>query len=300
MKRRVAAGAALLPLALAGAWWSVQPEPWTARTPAAASTVAAARPAAGPPAAPHAPLPAGDGWMTPALRQQLDALWLDAPDARAPEDLKAQLLAAAARHFPAPHLTRARELIARYVDYRVALARLKPPADMNDPRALQAALQARTRVRQAHFTEEEYETLFAQEDAFDRFTIARLEILRHPDLTAQQRATALRDAESALADRDRAARAQAVLHDAVAAQTARFEAAGVSDGERHAQRRAAWGEEAAQRLAQLDAEERQWQARLAQFESAPPQQREQLRHQWFTPEEQLRLPAALQMRAAAK
>lgn len=61
----------------------------------------------------------------------------------------------------------------------------------------------------------------------------------------------------------------------------------------------------AQQLAQLDREERDWQARLDAYAAGkarndPGPQLNQLRQQLFTPEEQLRIDAALALRQQAR
>ena len=66
--------------------------------------------------------------------------------------------------------------------------------------------------------------------------------------------------------------------------------------------RAQYGAEAAGRLAQLDQEERDWNARLDQYQQGLAQDLDanglqQLRGRLFTPQEQLRIDAALALRA---
>jgi len=301
--------AALAPLALAGAWWALQeegslgagarPSATTAAASAAAARAGAAAPAATGRRQQAAP---DDPFLSRGLRHQLEALWLEAGDAASPADLRQRLMALAPSQFAAVDLPRALQLIERYVDYRIAVSKLKPPADLSDPDALRQAMQERSRLRRGHFTEDEYEALFAQEEALDRYTIARLEILRNGGLTPQQQQAALREAEHELAEGERQARADSVVHLAVAAQTAGFEAAGLTDAQRFAQRRSAYGDGAAQRLAQLDTAEREWQARLDQYAaaksaSAVPDQLEALKQQLFTAEERLRVEAALALRS---
>jgi lipase chaperone LimK len=186
------------------------------------------------------------------------------------------------------------------VDYRVALSALQRP-DPTDPDALRQTLNARRKIRERHFSPDEYTALFGQEEELDRFTIARLEIARDTGLTPQQKQAALREAEQQLSDAHRAARADTVLHQTVAAQTAAFDAAGVDPQRRYELRRVAYGEAAAQELAQLDREEQEWQARLARYAAAKAaggtEQLETLKQQLFTAQEQLRLDAALALRA---
>ena len=244
---------------------------------------------------------AADPFLAPGLRFQLEALWLEAGDAGDPATLKQRLLALVPRHFSAGDAVRAAQLLERYVDYRVALSSLKPPADWTDAHALRQALEARQKVRARHFTPEEHDTLFAQEEELDRYTLARIEIERNAQLSVAQKDAALRDAERQLGAAHQAVRSEAVQHIAAAAQTAQLDAQGASDVDRHAQRRAAYGDAAAYNLAQLDREAREWQARLAEYAAAraaqPDAQLEATRQRLFTPQEQLRLDAALALRA---
>lgn len=244
---------------------------------------------------------AADAFLTPALRHQLDALLLEAGEVRDPAALKLRLASLARQRFAPADAQRAVELLDRYVDYRVAVSALKPPADMGDPHALRQSLEERRRLRERHFDEAEYQALFGSEEELDRFTLARLEIQRNPQLTATQKQSALQQAEQELGTAHRAARAETTQHLAVAAQTESLDAQGAGDSERYRQRRAIHGDEAAQRLATLDQETRDWQARLAQYEAARANlgtaELDILRQRLFSAQEQMRLDGALALRA---
>ena len=249
--------------------------------------------------------PAGaDPLLTPGLRDELEAMLLEAGDVSDPQALKQRLAELVTRRFGDALSTRALALAERYVDYRVALGELKPPQDATDPRALRDTLQARDALRRQYFDEPEFDALFADEQALDRYTLARLEIERNPDLTAEQRRQALAGTETELAPQQRAERAQSVVQEDVGAQTAAFNAAGTDDRTRFTERSARFGDDAAQRLAQLDAQDRDWNARLDDYARAQASQTDatglaRLRDSSFTPQEQLRLEAALALRAAA-
>ena len=245
-----------------------------------------------------------DEFLTQDLRWRMEDLLLEAGDADTPAALKQKLAALLHKHFAARDAVRAIALLERYVDYRVALGAVKPPADTGDPRALRNALAARLRVREKFFNADEHRALFAQEEELDRFTLMRLEIERNTQLSDAQKASALRDAERELSDSQRALRAEVVAQVGVAAQTAAFDAANASEQERYAQRSKLYGDTAAQQLAQLDREERDWQARLDIYAAGRARnpgadQLANLRQQLFTPQEQLRLDAALALRQQA-
>jgi len=242
-----------------------------------------------------------DPLLQPGLRDALEALLHAAGDAPDPQTLKQRLEGLVGQHFPAALATRALALAQRYVDYRVALGQLRTPTDLTDPRALRDALEARQKVRLQYFDGDEYDALFAQEMTLDQSMLARLEIERNSALTPEQKRSALQATEAMLDPAQQALRAEAVVHVGVAQQTAAFNAQGVDDATRHALRSAQHGDEAAQRLARLDQEERDWNTRLDQYQQAQSHSQDaarlqQLRTQLFSPEEQLRIEAALALR----
>ncbi|WP_261212545.1 lipase secretion chaperone [Variovorax sp. CY25R-8] len=294
--------AAAAVVALGGWWFGMSgPADSEARTGEAASAGLAPLPRA---PAVTAPAAIADSFLTPNLRDRIEALLLEAGEAASPEDLKRRVEALVPAHFAPHEAARARALLGRYVDYRVALGALQLPADLGDPRALRDTVEARRRVREQHFMPDEYQALFGADDDFDRYSLARLEIERNTGLTPAQRQAALEDNERSLGETQRAQRAQTVAQLQVASQTAALEARGASDQERFAERSAQYGAPAAQQLAQLDREERDWQGRLAQYAAlqsakADAQSLEQMKQQLFTPEERMRLEAALQLRAQA-
>jgi len=293
----------------AGAWWLVPQDIGESAAQGAAQRPAGAGESPkhhGEPLAPRGTFTlssaAVDPLLTPGLRDELEAMLLEAGDMPNPQALKRRLAELVARRFGEALSTRALALAERYVDYRVALGELKPPEDATDPRALRDVLQARDALRRQYFDETEFDALFADQQALDRYTLARLEIERNRDLTAEQRRQALAGTETELDPQQRAERAQSVVQEAVGAQTAAFNAAGTDERTRFAQRSARFGEDAAQRLAQLDAQDRDWNARLDDYARAQASQTDanalaQLRERSFTPQEQLRLDAALALRA---
>ena len=257
--------------------------------------MAGATPAGPGPASPQA-------LLTPGLRDALEALLHAAGPASDPQALKAKLGALVAQHFPPALAQSALALARRYVDYRVALGQLKPPADPLDPDALRGAMAQLRTLQLQHFSAEEYDALFGAQLQLDQYTLARLDIERQAHLSAAQRQQALAGTEALLPPAARADRAASVAHVDAARQTAAFDAQGADDATRLAQRSALYGTEAAERMARLDHEERDWNARLDQYRQALGQGLDdgglqQLRGRLFTPQEQLRIDAALALRA---
>ena len=248
-----------------------------------------------------------DPLLVHGLRDTLEALLLEAraEDAGNPAALKQRLAALVGQHFPAELATRALALAERYVDYRVALGQLRPPADPLDPHAMRQALEQRQKLRLQHFDGDEYEALFGQQQLLDQALLTRLEIERNTALSAEEKRKALAETEAQLPAPLRAQRSESVAHVGAAQQTAAFNAQRADDATRFAQRSATYGAEAAERLARLDREERDWNARLDQYQQArsagqDAARLDQLRQTLFTPEEQLRLEGALGLRSPAQ
>jgi lipase chaperone LimK len=302
----------LLLLSAGVLWWHATGEDATAAasTPTAvhpSSVAQAARPKEPTPPARAASIAGApvliDPFLTPDLRYRLEAVLHEAGDAGTPQLLKQRAAALVHSQFQPDERVRALQLLERYIDYRVAMSALVPPADLSDPRAVRALLDARRRVRERHFDQDEYRTLFATEEELDRFTLSRLEIARQPQLDETQKAAATQRAAASLGDDTRQVRAEVVKHHAVADQTQALDARGASDSERYEERRKAYGDEAASRLATLDREQREWNERLDRYQVAlrdlPAAEAATLRSQLFTAEEQLRLEGALARRAQA-
>ena len=153
MHKAVWAGGAVAALAGAGAlWWFLggDTSPTDTAPPAAQGQgPAQALARAAPP--PH-PLGQGrttpgaagnDPLLTPGLRDAIEAMLHDAGEAGSPDALKLRLEALVGQHFAPELTTRALALTRRYVDYRVALGQLRPPADPLDPHAMRQALEQR-------------------------------------------------------------------------------------------------------------------------------------------------------------
>lgn len=247
--------------------------------------------------------------QVPALARELDDLIGDALGGGAwrddPTGFRSRLEERVRRRFAAPLGTDALALVLRYVGYLETLdaMHLRPPS--GDVAALRAIYEARRSLRMAMFSTDEYAALFAADDRLDRFTLARFEIEADSQRSPADRAAAIAAAEGELAATDREARSHWREHWAVQAQTAAFDAQGVSDQARYSARSAERGDTAAQRLAELDRSERDWGNRLTQYEQTLAAHRrgtvssdelDATRNRLFNEREQLRLDAALSLR----
>jgi lipase chaperone LimK len=195
--------------------------------------------------------------------------------------------------------------VNRYLNYLESLDALNLPSQAQDVAALRNVFETRKAIRQAHFSPEEYEALFARDDRLDRYTLARFEIQADTKLTSAEKTEALNAVANELTPEERQERANTQAHLALQRQTEVFDKQRTSEEERFTVRAAEHGEAAAQRLAELDRVERDWHGRLAQYEQAQRAAREGamtneqlagVKQKLFDSREQLRLEAALALR----
>lgn len=191
-------------------------------------------------------------------------------------------------------------LLDRYVAFHEAL--MAQGADgMRDPGSFRRYIALRDRLRQNYFSAEEIRAFWADENPAERYMGRRLEILADEKLSEAQRAAALRQAEEAsFPPQELAARRESVQYQDVIKQTQDFEARGLPPEQRFALREQAYGAESASRLEEMDRQEQDWARRLAQYEAAAEDLKPALAQQLFTPQEQLRLKGAMELRRAAR
>ena len=294
---------ALLVLALAGAVWLAR---WPEPVPAPA---AAAAPA---PAAPFVRSMDGtrpDGHVRQDAAQQLvvDAelgylfdYYLAGLGERELDAIRAEIERELERRLAPGPARQAKVLLGKYLDYKRALATLegtlKPGGDM--PAVARARRDAMLKLRNEYFTEREIAGLFGDADAYDADALARLEVTQDKQLSAPQRQARLAALDAALSPEQRARRAAPLAIVNVEQSVAAMRAQGAGDNEVYRARAAAFTPEAAARLAELDKEQAQWQARIAAYRQqrrqvAPgdAQALQRLRDAGFSALEQKRLAA---------
>ena len=103
---------------------------------------------------------------------------------------------------------------------------------------------------------------FAEEEALAALTLKRMAIARDATLSADQKSELLSDLDLA---ENYSARAEADTAGVVTDQDRRFDQSNATAHQRAAEREALWGKEAAGRLAQLDRERAQWDARIEDY-----------------------------------
>lgn len=164
-----------------------------------------------------------------------------------------------------PALNQARDLLSRYVDYRIALQDL-PAADASlDAGALRQRLDALNALRQQFFSADEYVLFFARENAEDEYMVQRLALTRQAGLNEEQRAQALAELELQLPEEVRMARAESIRYGELYAATQTLQERGASAEEIRQLREQALGSAAADALADLDRQQAVWQQRLSDY-----------------------------------
>lgn len=162
-------------------------------------------------------------------------------------------------------LAQARDLLRRYVDYRIALQHLPQAGSDLDPTALRLRLDAINGARLQFFSAEEYAALFARDNAEDEYMLQRLALARQDGLSAAQRQQALAELELQLPEDVRLVRAESVRHGELYASTQALQEQGASAEEIRQLREQSLGSEAADALAALDRQHAAWQQRLNDY-----------------------------------
>lgn len=280
MKRStLATGVALAAALAAGLWWVSRSTPTgrevpaTARTDASAQADAGAAPGTGRDAATN-PLTVGslrgtevdgevrfaaDGSVIPdaGLRRLFD-YFLSTMGETDAAGVRGLLRTYLQSRFDVTRTERVLAVFDRYVAYQRALMDA-PGARSSDP--AERFAEAR-RLRRSLLGEAMAEGFFAEEEALAELSLKRRDIVADPALSAERK-RALLDALDREAGYD--ARADAEVADLAARQAEDIERRGLDATQRQAERSALWGQEAAERLAALDAQQADWDARVLRY-----------------------------------
>lgn len=203
------------------------------------------------------------------------------------------------RRLSAAAAAEAKRLLARYLAYKAALVGLEatlPPVVGAAPAADQR-LQAMRKLRRDYFSADEIAGLFGAADAYDDDAAARAALVADGSLDPAQRQQRLIALERQLPAGLRASRAAAGGVLALEASVQQLRAQGADDNEIYRTRALAFSPAAADRLAQVDREDADWQRRIALYRAGRARSADgggavqRLRDELFTPDEQRRLAA---------
>ncbi|MDO6822378.1 lipase secretion chaperone [Marinobacter sp. 1_MG-2023] len=164
-----------------------------------------------------------------------------------------------------PARAQAFDTLGRYLDYKLALADLEAAygeTGAGGPEEIQRRMAEIQALRRTWLDADTAEAFFSDEEAIDRYQLARLGIGMDGGLSEQQRNEALAKAEMALPESVRQARQDT-------RKFARYEQVRESLGSDpealRAWRQQEFGEEAAQRLEELSAEQEDWNRRWQSY-----------------------------------
>ncbi len=149
----------------------------------------------------------------------------------------------------------------RYLGLRRELAALPPVTDLRE------RLETTERLQRDWFGADAH-AMFGADNAYTRYTLDRLDLLRDRDIDEQARAARLAELDATRPPGERAAEQTSLSGLLAEEQTRQLAELGANAATRHAERSALWGEEAAERLAALDRTREAWDQRLADYAAA--------------------------------
>lgn len=164
-------------------------------------------------------------------------------------------------------LEQARDLLVRYVNYRIALQGLPPASETLQADALRQRLEALNALRLSYFSAEENQVFFARENAENTYMVQRMAVMQQSGLTDTQRQQAILELEAALPVEVREERAAATRNGELYSKVLTLQTQGASAEEIRQVREQTLGSEAADRLAELDQQHALWNQRLKDYAS---------------------------------
>ncbi|MBP8184490.1 MAG: hypothetical protein KAX95_01290 [Pseudomonas sp.] len=172
-----------------------------------------------------------------------------------------------ANQLQGPALAQARDLLKRYLDYRLAMLDL--PQQRQEPTAAAFAqhLQTLIQLREGYFSAAENQAFFSSDLSQDQFMLAQLS-LNERGLRPEEHLKQLALLEAQLPPEQRAVRQQVSRDGELYAATEAMRQAGASDEAIYQLRAQTLDPQAASALQQLDAQRRDWQARLDAYGQA--------------------------------
>ncbi|MES2819792.1 MAG: lipase secretion chaperone [Pseudomonadota bacterium] len=178
-------------------------------------------------------------------------------------------------------LAQARDLLKRYLGYRLALLDVPRGSPAPTAAAFGQHLQALAQLREQHFSFPERQVFFSDDDSQDQFMLGRLR-LNEQALSPEAHRRQLAELEAQQPAEQRTARQQASRDGELYAATEALRGAGASDEVIYQLRATRLDPQAASALQTLDGQRRDWQARLQAYAQA----RNALRESGLSPADQ--------------
>ncbi|HLD68057.1 MAG TPA: lipase secretion chaperone [Pseudomonas sp.] len=184
----------------------------------------------------------------------------------------ARISLALAEQLQGAALNQARDLLRRYVEYKLALAdldRLPVIANSAGDYSLDKVAERQQQLqslRLAHFSAQEHDAFFAEDELHDRYMQQYLALPK--DLTPEQRQQAIAQLELQLPEPVRQAREQVTRHTQLYEEVETLKGQGASAEALFQLRARRLGPQAATALAELDKRQAAWTGRLEAFDQA--------------------------------
>ena len=159
----------------------------------------------------------------------------------------------------------AEQLLESYIGYLDDVAALDSsvtPGQPIDPAQLRAQKEQLAAIRAGRFDAVANEAFFAEEEAYDRYTLARLEVMQDENLSADERASRLAALESQLPPELQESMRDIARYQDLQTLTQEWQETDGNPANLQQMRENLVGREAAERLAKLDQERAQWQQRV--------------------------------------
>jgi len=182
----------------------------------------------------------------------------------ASEKLEARIRAYIQAHLNEPAISQANQLLDDYLALRLGLTALEQDNDTRDldTESMEKRLQAIRDMRRTYLTAEAADAFFAEEEAYDRFTLNKIKILQQTQLSPEQKAYHLAEIAQQLPESvQHALQSSQQLID-LQHHTQRILQAGGTEETLHQMRSMQVGSVAAQRLAELDQRRDHWRQRF--------------------------------------
>lgn len=172
-----------------------------------------------------------------------------------------------------PAKSEAMAVLTSYVGYKQALYDLEQEIGEVNLMTMEAdqlsGMEERLRqireTRRSYLGEDISQAFFAEEEAVDQYTFKKLLVMNDLELDAQERQEKLKEIEVMLPEKVREQRAATRIHETLSEKEAELKSSGASQDEIYAARAELVGDEAAQRLAALDAKRADFRNRLREY-----------------------------------
>lgn len=171
-----------------------------------------------------------------------------------------------------PALSQALQLLDNYFSYVDSYDQWEKGFDKeqlvaNDPANLKTLMQDLENLRRQHLGDEAYEAFFAEEAQTNAAYVDARIALQQEGLSESEKAAIRENLEQSLPESVRVAQKQAMVQVDLAEKTQALVSSGASEQEIYQARVEMVGEEAAQRLQAVDAEEKAWEQKRQQYKA---------------------------------